>query len=161
MGRFAFKGLLSRKLRTALTAIAIVLGVAMISGTFVLTDSIDQAFDRVFGEIRETSSAVITGKSAIDLTGGSGVTEPTFDDGLLEEVRALPAVAEAEGSVDSEATQLIGDDGKAVVSGGAPNIGFSIADGDSQFNPLTLIEGKWPGANEVAIDKATASDEGF
>ena len=161
MGRFAFKGLLSRKLRTALTAIAIVLGVAMISGTFVLTDSIDQAFDRVFGEIRETSSAVITGKSAIDLTGGSGVTEPTFDEGLLEEVRALPAVAEAEGSVDSEATQLIGDDGKAVVSGGAPNIGFSIADGDSQFNPLTLIEGQWPGANEVAIDKATASDEGF
>mgnify|MGYP000200350237 FL=1 len=161
MGRFAIKGLLSRKLRTALTAIAIVLGVAMISGTFVLTDSIDQAFDRVFGEIRETSSAVITGRSAFDLSEGSGVTEPAFDEGLLEEVRALPAVAEAEGSVDSEATQLIGDDGKAVVSGGAPNIGFSIADGDSQFNPLTLLEGRWPGPNEVAVDKATAAKEGF
>ena len=46
MTRFAIRGLLSRKLRTALTAIAIVLGVAMISGTYVLTDSIDQAFDR-------------------------------------------------------------------------------------------------------------------
>ena len=52
MTRFAIRGLLSRKLRTALTAIAIVLGVAMISGTYVLTDSIDQAFDRIFTDIR-------------------------------------------------------------------------------------------------------------
>ncbi|HUG64821.1 MAG TPA: FtsX-like permease family protein [Gaiellaceae bacterium] len=161
MGRFAIKGLLSRKLRTALTAIAIVLGVAMISGTYVLTDSIDQAFDRVFGEIRESSSAVITGRSAFDLTEGSGVTEPTFDEELLERVRALPAVADAEGSVDSAATQLIGDDGKAVVSGGAPNLGFSIADGESQFNPLTLLEGEWPGPNEVSIDRETAADQDF
>lgn len=161
MTRFAIRGVLGRKLRTALTAIAIVLGVAMISGTFVLTDSIDQAFDRVFGEIRETSSAVITGKSAFDLSEGSGVAEPTFDESLLGEVRALPGVAEAEGSVDSIATQLIGDDGKAIVSGGAPNLGFSIADGDSTFNPLTLVEGAWPGPDEVAIDKATASGQGF
>ena len=141
MTRFAIRGLLSRKLRTALTAIAIVLGVAMISGTYVLTDSIDQAFDRIFTDIRKGSSAVITGKSAFDLSDGSGVTEPTLDEGLLDEVRALPSVAEAEGSVDSDATQLIGDDGKAVVSGGAPNLGFSIANGDSDFNPLTLVDG--------------------
>ena len=48
MTSFALKGLLTRKLRTALTAIAIVLGVAMVSGTFVLTDSIDKAFDSIF-----------------------------------------------------------------------------------------------------------------
>ena len=76
-------------------------------------------------------------------------------------MRALPAVAEAEGSVDSDATQLIGDDGKAVVSGGAPNLGFSIADGNSQFNPLTLLEGAWPGDGEVAVDKTTASEQGY
>ena len=128
MTRFAIRGLLSRKLRTALTALAIVLGVAMISGTYVLTDSIDQAFDRIFTDIREGSTAVITGKSAFDLSEGSGVTEPTFDEALLGEVRALPGVAEAEGSVDGEAT-LIDDKGDAIVSGGAPNIGFSIASG--------------------------------
>ena len=73
------------------------------------------------------------GKSAFDLSEGSGVTEPTFDETLLPgEVRELPGVAEAEGSVDSDATQLIGDDGKAVVFGGAPNLGFSIANGDSR-----------------------------
>src|SRR5512134_2470020 len=115
MGRFAIRGLLGRKLRTALTAIAIVLGVAMISGTYVLTDSIDQAFDKIFTDIRKGSSAVISGRSAFDLTEGSGVTEPTFDESLLNTVRALPGVAESEGSVDSDATQFIGDDGKAVV----------------------------------------------
>ncbi|HEX2345929.1 MAG TPA: FtsX-like permease family protein [Gaiellaceae bacterium] len=161
MTRFAIRGLLSRKLRTALTAIAIVLGVAMISGTYVLTDSIDQAFDRIFADIRKGSNAVITGKSAFDLSDGSGVDEPTLDEALLPKVRELPAVAEAEGGVDSDATQLIGDDGKAIVFGGAPNLGFSIADPDSPFNPLTLVEGDWPGPNEVMVDKETASKEGF
>jgi putative ABC transport system permease protein len=159
--RFAIRGLLSRKLRTALTALAIVLGVAMISGTYVLTDSIDQAFDRIFTDIRQGSTAVITGRSAFDLSEGSGVTAPTFDESLLDEVRALPGVAAAEGSVDSDAAQLIGDDGKAVVYGGAPNLGFSIADGESVFNPLTLVEGAWPGPDEVIVDKETASKEDF
>ena len=161
MGRFAIKGLLSRKLRTALTAIAIVLGVAMISGTFVLTDSIDQAFDRIFTDIRQGSNAVISGKSAFDLGDQTGVAAPTLDESLLPKVRELPGVAVAEGSVDSDATQLIGDDGKAVVSGGAPNLGFSIANGESPFNPLTLVDGAWPGPNEVVVDDETAKDQGF
>src|ERR671911_2634736 len=105
MGKFAVRGLLSRKLRTALTALAIVLGVAMISGTYVLTDSIDQAFDRIFTDIRAGSTAVISGRSAFDISEGSGVTEPTFDESLLPEVRGLPGVAQAEGSVDSDAMQ--------------------------------------------------------
>ncbi len=92
----------------------------MISGTYVLTDSIDQAFDRIFTDIRQGSNAVISGKSAVDLSDQDGLSPPTLDDSLLPQVRALPGVAEAEGSVDSDATQLIGDDGKAVVSGGAP-----------------------------------------
>ena len=66
MTAFALKGLLSRKLRTALTAIAIVLGVAMVSGTFVLTDSIDKAFDSIFTDSRQGSDVVVTGKSAFD-----------------------------------------------------------------------------------------------
>jgi ABC-type antimicrobial peptide transport system permease subunit len=161
VGRFAVRGLLSRKLRTALTAIAIVLGVAMISGTYVLTDSIDQAFDRIFTDIRQGSNAVISGRSAFDLSEGSGVEAPTLDESLLPQVRELSDVAQAEGQVNSDAAQMIGDDGKAIVYGGAPNLGFSIADPDSPFNPLTLIEGDWPGPNEVMVDRSTASKEGF
>jgi putative ABC transport system permease protein len=153
--RFALKGLLGRKLRTALTAIAIVLGVAMVSGTFVLTDSIDKAFDSIFTDVRQGSSVVISGRSAFDLSEGQGSFAPTLDEGLLTRVRELPGVEAAEGSVDGEA-QLIGDDGKAIVFGGAPNLGFSIANGDSPFNPLGLEEGSWPTGREVVIDKATA-----
>ena len=70
-------------------------------------------------------------------------------------------MAEAEGNVDSENATLIGDDGKAVVYGGAPNLGFSITNGDSRFNPLTLVDGAWPGQNEIVVDKATADKEDF
>ena len=161
MTKFALKGLLGRKLRTALTALAIVLGVAMISGTYVLTDSIDSAFDTIFTEVRKGSSAVISGKSAFDLSEGSGATAPPFDESVLETVRGVDGVALAEGSVNSDSTTLIGRDGKAVVNGGAPNLGFAIANGESPFNPLALVEGAWPGPNEVAIDSGTADKENF
>jgi putative ABC transport system permease protein len=161
MIRFTFGGLLTRKLRTALTAIAIVLGVAMISGTYVLTDSIDSAFDQIFTDVREGSNVVISGKPAFELTEGAGATAPTLPESLLAEVRALPGVAQAEGSVDSESTSLIGKDGKAIVFGGAPNLGFSIADADSPFNPLRLVEGTWPAADEVVIDTGVAAKKGF
>ncbi|MDQ3066764.1 MAG: ABC transporter permease, partial [Actinomycetota bacterium] len=161
MTKFALKGLLGRKLRTALTALAIVLGVAMISGTYVLTDSIDSAFDTIFGDVRKGSTAVVSGKAAFDLSEGSGATAPSVDEGLLETVRGVDGVSLAEGGVNSESTTLIGRDGKAVVKGGAPNLGFSISDGDSPFNPLALEEGSWPGPNEVVIDKGTADEEGF
>jgi putative ABC transport system permease protein len=156
--KFALKGLLGRKLRTALTAFAIVLGIAMVSGTYVLTDSIDKAFDSIFTESRAGATAVITGKTAFDISQGSGVTAPPVDESLLATVRQVPGVAAAEGSVSGEA-QLIGEDGKPIVYGGAPNLGFSIANGDSVFNPLTLVAGEWPGPGEVVIDQATADKE--
>ena len=65
MTRVALRGLLGRKLRAALTAFAIVLGVAMVSGTFVLTDTIKSAFSTVFTTVYQNTDAVITGKSAI------------------------------------------------------------------------------------------------
>jgi putative ABC transport system permease protein len=155
---FALRGLLGRKLRTVLTAIAIVLGVATVSGTYVLTDSINNAFHSIFFETRQGSDVVVSGKSAFDLTGDSGVTAPSFNESLLQKVRDLPDVAEADGQVNGQA-QLIGKDGKAIVYGGAPNLGFSIARGESRFNPLQLVSGAWPKQREVVVDKSTASKE--
>jgi putative ABC transport system permease protein len=157
---FALRGLLGRKLRTVLTAIAIVLGVATVSGTYVLTDSINQAFHSIFFETRAGSDAVITGKAPFDISGDSGTTAPSFSDSLLPRVRSLSGVAEAQGQVNGEA-HLIGKDGKAIVYGGAPNLGFSIANGASRFNPLQLVSGSWPQGNEVVVDKSTASKEHF
>jgi putative ABC transport system permease protein len=154
--RFAFKGLLTRKLRTTLTAIAIVLGVATVSGTFILTDSIDKAFDTIFSDIYKGTDATITPKSAFDVEGDSGTTEAAFDASLLNQVKELPDVADAIGGVASDNTQLV-KDGKAIVFGGAPNLGFSVDPSKPQFSSLTLVQGAWPGSNQVAIDASTAS----
>ena len=155
---FAARALWARKLRTILTALAIVLGVAMVSGTYVLTDSIDRAFDRIFTDVRQGSNVVVTGKSAFDLSEEQGFTPPPFDESLLERVRAVDSVELASGGVDGEA-QLIGDDGKAIVYGGAPNLAFSIDRNAERFNPLTLVRGGWPGPDQVVIDESTASKE--
>jgi putative ABC transport system permease protein len=160
MTRVALRGLWGRKLRTLLTAVAIVLGVALVAGTLVLTDSIQKAFDNIFTDSRQGSSVVISGKSAFDLTDDSGATAPPMDESVVQTVRDQPDVAEAEGSVSGDA-QIIGDNGKSIVYGGAPNLGFSIENGDSRFNPLTLVEGEWPTGDEVVIDGATADKEGF
>ncbi|HVS85147.1 MAG TPA: ABC transporter permease, partial [Gaiellaceae bacterium] len=94
----ALKGLAGRKLRAALTAIAIVLGVAMISGTYVLTDTIKSAFTSVFTQVYKNTDAVVTGKSAISKNNDNGLP-PSFSESLLGKVRNLPGVAEAAGGV--------------------------------------------------------------
>ncbi len=156
MTRFALRGILGRKLRTALTAIAVVLGVAMVSGTFVLTDSISKAFDAIFTESYRGTDAVITGKSAFDLNNDNNTGSlPSFDESLLEKVRGLPDVRAALGGVAAQA-HLIGKNGKAIVFGGAPNFGFSVDPSQPSFNSLTLVDGAWPKPGEVVVDRSTA-----
>ncbi|HZU20901.1 MAG TPA: FtsX-like permease family protein [Gaiellaceae bacterium] len=160
MIRVGLAGLLGRKLRTALTAFAVVLGVAMVSGTLTLTGSIDHAFNYIFTSIRQGSDAVITGKAAFDVSDSQNALAPTMPMSLLHRVRALPSVALADGEVDDTVT-LIDRKGKAIVFGGAPNLGFSIERGNSPFNPLVLVSGSWPKGREVVIDRTTASRKHF
>ena len=159
----ALKGLAGRKLRTALTATAIVLGVAMISGTYILTDTIKSAFGTVFTQVYKHTDVVITGKSAIggDEHNGS-MQAPSFPESLLATVRKLPGVAEAQGGV-SDTAQLVGRDGKVISGGGAPSLAFSVhANGNQRFNPLELVSGAWPsGPGEVAIDANTAEKKHY
>ncbi len=156
----ALKGLAGRKLRAGLTALAIVLGVAMISGTYVLTDTIDKAFNNIFTSVYEGTDAVVTGKLAFG-SEDDFIVPPSFPETLLEQIRGLPEAAAAEGSVDDSA-QLTGKDGDIIGGGGAPTLAFGINPEDDRFNPLELTAGSWadrPG--EVVIDAATASDEGY
>ncbi len=155
MIRFALKGLGTRKLRTGLTAIAIVLGVAMVTGTYILTDSIKGAFGGIFTEIYRGTDATVTGKAAFDLSNENNTTAPPFDESLLAKVRTLPDVADAVGGVGGEA-HLIGKKGKVIVFGGAPNLGFSVDPTRPEFNSLSLVSGAWPKRDEVVVDTATA-----
>ena len=160
MTRFALRGLQGRKLRTALTAIAIVLGVAMICGTYILTDSISQAFDAIFASTYRNTDAVVTGKRAFSGSANGNSVNPSFDETLLPQIRALPDVAAAIGGVEGDA-HLIGKDGKAIAFGGAPNLGFSVDPTQPQFNSLSLVQGSWPAAQEVVVDQSTAGKKGL
>ncbi len=157
MIRFAVNSFFSRKLRAALTAFAIVLGVAMICGSFVLTDSMSKAFGAIYTQIYKNTDAVITGRSAIS---SSSQNAPPFSESLLEKVRALPDVKAAIGGVGG-AAHIIGRDGKAISHGGAPNIGFSVDKSLPELSSISFVDGTWPGAGEVVLDKRTASSEHF
>jgi putative ABC transport system permease protein len=164
MTKVALRGLLGRKLRAALTAFAIVIGVAMVSGTFVLTDTIKSAFSTVFTQAYKNADAVITGKSAIGTGqgGGNGAPEvPNLPASLLTQVQGLSGVSEASGGIQDSA-QLVGQNGKVISSGGAPGLAFSHSPAGERFNPLSLTSGNWPsGPSEVDIDASTASKKHF
>jgi putative ABC transport system permease protein len=156
----ALRSLWGRKLRTSLTVLAVVLGVATVSGTYVLTDAISGAFDTIFREVYRSTDAAITGKTAFAVDEQQGVLPPSFAESLLARVRALPGVAAAVGGVAGQA-QLIGADGKVIQYGGAPNLGFSLDASQPRFNSLTLEQGSWPGPDEVVVDAATARKAGI
>jgi putative ABC transport system permease protein len=157
------RGLAGRKLRAGLTAFAIVLGVAMISGAYVLTDTINRAFDTIYEQSYKNADVVIAGKAAFENREGNGVDVPTFPASLLPKVQALSGVSYAAGEVGDNETRLVDKNGKSISSGTASNIASSVdPNGDQRFNPLTLKAGRWPsGADEVAIDKATADKKHF
>jgi putative ABC transport system permease protein len=163
--RVALRGLLGRKLRATLTALAIVLGVAMMSGTFVLTDTIDKAFSTIFDESYAGTDVVVSGKGADISFQGLEAQAPPVDESLVAEVNALPDVEIASGSVADETnTKIIGSDGKAINTQGAPSLGFGIETGPEveRFNPLNLVAGTWADRDgQVVIDAGTADREGY
>src|SRR5579862_8488644 len=163
MTRVALKGLLGRKLRAGLTAVAIVLGVAMVSGTYILTDTIKAAFSTVFTRAYAHADAVITGKSAIGTNNNNGndAAPPSLSGSLLARIRALPQVSLASGSIADQAG-LVGRNGKVIARGGAPGLAFSYTPAGLHFTPLTLASGSWPSApNDVDIDAETSSKEHY
>ena len=162
MLRVALKGLAGRPVRALLTGIAIILGVAMISGTYILTDTINSGFDTIFSQSYKNADIVITGKAAFDSANGTTVEAPPIPESLLAKVQKLPDVSLAAGSVTTDSLKLIGKDGKVISSGGAPTLGFSVTPAGQPFNPTKLTEGSWPrGNDEIVIDKATAAANGF
>jgi putative ABC transport system permease protein len=158
------KGLAARKFRASLTALAIVLGVAMISGTYVLTDTINAGFDTIFSQSYKNTDAIISGKSVFDNpSGDNSIPPPTFPESVLPKVKALPDVAYAAGSVQTDNVKLVGSNGKLISAGNQPSFGFSVDPGsDQRFNPAKLSAGSWPnGPRQVVIDRGTADKKHY
>jgi putative ABC transport system permease protein len=160
MRSVALKGLAARKVRAVLTALAVVIGVAMVSGTFILTDTMLKSFDGLFADSVAGTDATIRGKEIVKgSTSGGNVTIPAS---LLEKVRALPEVGSASGVVspqEANPADIIGHDGKAVAM---ESVGFSYDPAGERFSVVKLKTGKAPqGPGEVAIDAGTAKDEHY
>jgi len=159
MWKATLKGLLAHKLRLALTAVAIVLGVTFVSGTFVLTDTLHNTFTTLFSGIYQHIDFEVRGKAVFTGQAGTAVRNP-IPQSIAQSVRGVPGVAAAEGTVTGFA-QLIAPDGKAVTTSGAPTIGLSF-NPVSQLSALHIRNGSPPTTpNEVAIDASTAAKYHF
>ena len=115
----ALKGLAGRKVRALLTAFAVVIGVSMVSGTFILTDTMQKTFDGLFAASYEDTDAVIAGKQIVETSTSGAAPVPA---GLLAQVRALPEVEAAAGTVaptEVDSAVILGRDGAAIEAGRA------------------------------------------
>ena len=159
----ALRGLASRKLRAALTALAIMLGVAMVAGTFMLKGSVDKAFDDIFAEANAGVDVTVQPKSAFDSgfdlpESGAALPQP-----LVEKVAAVDGVEKASGGIsDSTSIAILDENGDRIgpSGGGPPQIAQSVQ--PEPFNPFTWVEGSAPATDsEVGIDSITADEEGY
>jgi putative ABC transport system permease protein len=158
MWKVTIKGLLAHKLRLALTALAIVIGVTFIAGTFILTDTLHNTFDTLFGNIYQNVDFQVRGVAQFG-SGGNATRNPV-PESVLAKVKSVPGVEAAAGTVNGDA-QYIGHDGKPIGSSGAPNIGLAY-DPDQAISPLHLVQGGPPTTpHEVVMDLGTAQKYGF
>jgi putative ABC transport system permease protein len=156
----ALKGLAARKVRAVLTALAVVIGVAMVSGTFILTDTTLKSFTGLFTASTAKTDAFVRGKEIVkNSTNGSGITIPAS---VLAQVRELPQVDAAAGDVspaEANVADIIGSNGKAVSK---ESVGASYDAANARFSPFRFKTGKAPhGPGEVAIDAGTAAKKHY
>ncbi len=158
MWKVTIKGLLAHKLRLALTALAIVLGVTFIAGTFVLTDTLHNTFNTLFSNIYQNVDFQVRGAAQFG-SGGTATRNP-IPESILTTVRGVPGVEAAEGSVTGYA-QYISPDGKAITTGGAPTLGITF-DPNQQISALRLTQGTAPTtSSDVVMDLGTAQKYHF
>ena len=160
MLRLTLKGLLAHKLRVALTALAIVLGVTFVTGTLVLTDTINNSFTSLFSKIYSHVDFEVRGVAAFSDQQGAGAVRQPVSDTLLGKVAAVPGVAASEGLVGGYA-QFVGKDGKAITTGGAPTLGTTFGS-KPELSALHPISGHGPtNSSQLAMDEGTAKKHGF
>ncbi len=159
MFTLTLKGLWAHKLRYALTGLAVVLGVAFMSGTMVLTDTMKSTFDGVFATANEGTDVIVQRAGALD--GELSTTRDRVDADVVDQVAAVDGVATARGSIQGFA-QLVHADGTVGTDDGlGVTIGANWID-DERLNPFSLDAGHAPeGPDEAVIDRQTADDEGW
>src|SRR3954454_2711165 len=155
LASYALRSLWARKLRALGTTVAVFVGVSLIAGTYVLTDTINKAFDQIFSDSLKGTSVVITNKQPVTQQTN---TSPSFPAGILKEVRTVPGVNLAAGTIFTGGGIFKGD--QEVGSHFAPK--FISAVLPPQIESLKTVEGHRPeNAHEATLDKAAADDAGL
>src|ERR687892_2554064 len=156
MTKVAIRGLAQRKLRAFITTLAVLLGVAFIAGSYVLTDTINRSFDDIFDQAYAGTDVAIS-SSTTGQTDGADL--PPFSERYLDRVRQVDGVEKAAGGIFSTA-RFVDAEGEQLSAGFAPEFVSSTA--PAPFETLTYTEGRPPeNANEASIDESTADREDF
>jgi putative ABC transport system permease protein len=153
------KSLLARKLRLTLSALAVVLGVAFVVGAFVLTDTLGHTFTDLFNTVNKNIAVDVRGPQINPDTGDERRDVPAA---TLATVKAVPGVAEAQGNVVNASGQisLLGKDGKALSTNGAPVVAGNWID-STTLNEQRVVSGHAPrGPTEVVLDGRLADKAG-
>jgi putative ABC transport system permease protein len=159
MGKATLRGLLAHKLRMALTAVAIVLGVGFMAGTFILTDTMKATFDDIFAQTTAGIDVQVrNAQGAFDTESETQERDPV-PASLLGTIQRVDGVQAAEGSVFGIAV-IIDPDGKPIMPQGPPTLGGSI--GTLPGTAFSATMGRNPvGPDEVVIDQPTFERHGF
>ena len=157
MLKATLRNLGAHKLRLLMSALAVVLGVAFVAGTFVFTDTLGKTFNELFTQTE--TDVVVTPASAFTPNQTAGVAA-SLPGETLDQVRAVDGVKRAEGTVLVDGVTLVDDEGNVIGSPGAPHYGVSWSD-DAALSPVSLVDGRAPvGDNEIAIDTQAAKQAG-
>lgn len=152
----ALKGVFAHRVRLFMTALAIVLGVAFVSGTFVFTDTINARFETLFTDVYAGVDASVRPETP-EFGAQPGQNPGSFDESLLADVSALEGVSVAEGSVGGFA-QIIAPNGDPIGGQGPPTLGFSWIE-TAALSSVHIADGNGrapSGPGEVVIDVGTA-----
>jgi putative ABC transport system permease protein len=147
----ALKSLWARKARALATTFAVVIGVAFVAGSYVLTDTIFAAFDEIFGESLKGTAVVISAKNPVKQENGE---VPTISASLLPRVQKTAGVKLAAGAIFTPGG-FFDSEGNKIGNKFAPK--FISSELPGSLESLTYIEGNRPrGPTEASIDKAAA-----
>lgn len=159
MLRLTTKNLWAHKLRLALTGLAVVLGVAFMAGTMVLTDTVSNTFDSMFETANEGIDVVVQQPAAVE--SDQGEIRERIPAAVVDQIRSTEGVATAAGSVQGFAQLVEADGSVGSPDGIGATVGMNWID-DADLNPFTLATGRAPeAAHEVVLDQATADEQGW
>ncbi|HEX2234738.1 MAG TPA: FtsX-like permease family protein [Actinomycetota bacterium] len=157
MWKATIKGLLAHKVRLGLTALAVVLGVGFISGSYVLTDTMNSTFGQLFVDATKGIDVIVRAENAFE--GLSEGERKPVPESLLDDVRDVDGVSQAAATVDGFA-QIVDKNGEAIAPAGPPTLGVAWTEGPG--DAVEIRSGRPPrNENEVVIDARTAEEHDF